>query len=278
MLARRGKERRGTRRDVQVVVFHLAHAVGELTRERQGLPRRRRRRSSGQVWWDRWGWIDVHRLVLGAFKSRWRGLRRGLRRGSHTRVAFLDEMNHQEDDESAENESSYCHLNVNPSGSQMPSLPCDRTEAIPREAASVPITEVTPPVLLTRGGLVPKTPSQRQPPLHLGTGGTWTRLSTAKSSAIRNHAVWRRRISPHPWNVHDANITVLIDVIAYVLRHWLSTFIFLITKSPMHRAWSSLKRIQTLLEPFHHLYLTTGQPTQKRACAPACSHRRRDLE
>ena len=103
--------------DVQAAIHHLVHAVDDLTREWQGLLQRRRRQSSGHARWARWGWIDVHRLVLEPLKSRWRWLRHGLRRSSRARVAYLDESHHPERDEGAKNELDECDLNVDPSGS-----------------------------------------------------------------------------------------------------------------------------------------------------------------
>ena len=104
-------------RDLQVVIHHLAHTVDEPTRKRQGVLRRQRRQGSGQAWWARWGGIDVHRLVLGALKSRWRGLRHGPRGSGHARVVFLEDVHHQERDEGADEEEAQCHLDVDPSGS-----------------------------------------------------------------------------------------------------------------------------------------------------------------
>ena len=101
----------------QVDVLHLVHTADELTRERQGRRRRRRYRRAR-------GGINVHRLVLWAFKERScghrrglrhvvhrlvlrdleggsRGLRRRLRHSSQVRVVFLEKVCHEEGDEGA---------------------------------------------------------------------------------------------------------------------------------------------------------------------------------
>ena len=99
-------------RDSQVVIHHIAHTVDELTRERQALWRGQRRQSNEEAWWPRWGWIDVHRLVLGALKTGSRGLGRWLRHGGHVCVAFLDEVRHQEGYEGADCRG--CDINYSP--------------------------------------------------------------------------------------------------------------------------------------------------------------------